>query len=266
MRSWSWTIGQVSWSTARVTSTLLVVLLIGAGIGFLGGLLGKGGSAIATPMLLAAGVPPAVALAAPLPATVPGALVAADRYRREGQIDRTVLRWSLYTGVPATVVGAVATRWIDAGFLVTVTEVVIVALGIRLLLAEEPVEGVERGAVPRAKVVAVAVVTGLAAGLLANSGGFLLAPLFIGVLGLSIKPALGTSLATASILAVPGSLVHLALGHLDLAVVVAFAIGSIPLSSLGAKVALRTDAGRLEKGYGAVLVLLGAVFLAGELL
>jgi hypothetical protein len=251
-----------------VPSSLVLVLFIGAGIGFLGGLLGKGGSAIATPMLLAVGIPPAVALAAPLPATVPGALVAADRYRRQGQIDRTVLKWSLIAGVPATIIGAVATRWIDASFLVLLTEVVIVGLGLRMLLAHEPVvvEGAEAPPVRHGLIVGVAVVTGLAAGLLANSGGFLLAPLFIGVLGLSIKPALGTSLATASVLAIPGSLVHLALGHLDLRVVLVFALGSIPLSSLGAKVALRTDPGRLEKGYGAVLVLLGVVFLAGKVL
>lgn len=249
--------------TADVTTTTLVlVVLVGAGVGFLGGLLGKGGSAIATPVLLSVGLPPAVALAAPLPATVPGALVAADRYRRDGHIDRSVLRWSLLVGVPATVVGALASRWVDAAALVLVTEVVIVGLGIRLLTARATEATVETVAADRTRTVAVAVVTGLAAGLLANSGGFLLAPLFIGVLGLSIKPALGTSLAVASILAIPGSMVHLALGHLDLAVVAAFALGSIPLSSLGARVALRSDPARLERGYGLALVVLGVGFVA----
>lgn len=245
-----------------MSSTLLVIVLIGAAVGFLGGLLGKGGSAIATPVLLSVGVPPAVALAAPLPATVPGALVAADRYRRDGQINRRVLRWSLIAGIPATIIGAVATRWIDASALVVLTEVIIIGLGVRLITAaSDEVEG-EDGPADRSRTIAVAVVTGLAAGLLANSGGFLLAPLFIGVLGLSIKPALGTSLAVASVLAVPGSLVHLALGHLDLAVVLAFAAGSIPLSSLGARVALRTDPSRLEKSYGLALVVLGVAFVA----
>lgn len=249
-----------------MTTTLLLVVLIGAGIGFMGGLLGKGGSAIATPMLLSVGLPPAVALAAPLPATVPGALVAADRYRRDGQIDRRVLKWSLIAGVPATLLGAIATRWIDASALVLVTDVIIIGLGIRMLVARHDQVAVEVGAADRNRTIAVAVITGLAAGLLANSGGFLLAPLFIGVLGLSIKPALGTSLAVASILAIPGSAVHLALGHLDLTVVVAFALGSIPLSSLGARVALRTDPTRLERGYGFVLVGLGVVFLAHKLI
>jgi len=244
-------------------ATVVGIVAVGAAIGFLGGLLGKGGSAIATPVLAALGLPPIVALAAPLPATVPATLVAANRYRRHGFIDRTVLRWSLIAGVPATLVGAFATRWIDAGNLVLFTDVVIVAIGVRMLAASGST-GIEAGAgseVERNRMIAVAVVTGLAAGLLANSGGFLLAPLFVAVLGLGIRPALGTSLATASVLAVPGTIVHLALGHLDLAVVVLFALGAIPLSGLGARVAMRIDVGKLERLYGGSLVVIGTAFL-----
>lgn len=245
-----------------MTEHLLLIVAVGAGIGFLGGLLGKGGSAIATPILAAMGVPPIVALAAPLPATVPGTLVAAQRYRERGLIDGRVLRWSLVTGVPATVVGALVSRWVDARDLVLVTDAILVALGLRLLLraGAEAATGVPSDLSPQ-RIAAVAVVTGFAGGLLANSGGFLLAPLFIAVLGLPIKPALGTSLAVAAVLAVPGTLVHLALGHLDPTVVAAFAVGSVPLSSLGAKVAVRTDPARLERGYGLALVVLGAGFL-----
>lgn len=249
---------------------LFVVVGVGAVIGFLGGMLGKGGSALASPVLMALGIPPVVALAAPLPATVPGSLVAADRYRRQGLIDRDVLRWSLAAGIPATIVGAVATRWIDARGLVEVTDVILIGLGMRMAwhAGSGAVGGVSAtgehiATDTTARVVAVAVVTGLAAGLLANSGGFLLAPLFIAVLGLGIKPAFGTSLAVASVLAVPGTLVHFALGHLDFAVVAAFALGSVPLAGVGARVALRTDPTRLERGYGVVLVVLGIGFLVG---
>lgn len=248
-------------------ANLLLVVVVGAGIGFLGGLLGKGGSALATPFLVALGIPPVVALAAPLPATVPGTLVAARRYRAEGLIDRDVLVWSLGAGVPATVVGALATRWVDAHALVLVTDAVIVVLGLRMLCS--PAHAASPDDADQAthrRIIVVAVVTGLAAGLLANSGGFLLAPLFVAVLGLGIKPAFGTSLAVAAVMAIPGTLVHLSLGHLDLRVVAAFAVGSVPLSGLGAKVALRTDAARLERGYGLVLVVLGGVFLVGPFL
>jgi uncharacterized membrane protein YfcA len=231
--------------------SLLIVIAIGAGVGFLGGLLGKGGSAIATPILVAFGVPPMIAVAAPLPATAPGTLLAADRYRRNDLVDRDVVRVSLVAGLPATVVGAL----------------LIAVIGARLLL--RPSSAVEGPVVDadqqRRRTVAVAVVTGVAAGLLANSGGFLLAPLFITVLRLPVKPALGTSLAVAAALAVPGTLVHLALGHVDWLIVAAFAAGSIPLSGVGAKAAMRIDAHRLERVYGGALAVLGAGFLASGL-
>jgi uncharacterized membrane protein YfcA len=263
------------WTTGRFTGAvppLPVILVIGAGVGFLGGLLGKGGSAIATPLLVAAGVPAMIAVAAPLPATVPGTLVAADRYRRHDLIDREVLRWSILTGLPATVVGALLTRWVPGATLVAITDVVIAVLGIRLLV--HPGEG--GGDIGVATVamleeqrhrrtIAVAVATGFVAGLLANSGGFLLAPLFITVLGLRVRSALGTSLVVAACMAVPGTLVHLALGHLDWTVVAVFGVGSIPLSGLGARVALRVDAHKLERLYGVALVLLGGGFVVAKL-
>src|SRR5262249_41293289 len=158
--------------------------------------------------------------------------------------DRDVLRWSLLTGLPATVVGALLTRWVPGSDLVTVTDLVLVVLGLRLLL--HPTEGTSDARVLDAddrqrRTIAVAITTGFVAALLANGGGFLLAPLFIPVLGLRVRSALGTSLAVAAALAVPGSLVHLALGHLDWRVVLVFGLGSIPLSGLGARVALRVD-------------------------
>lgn len=243
--------------------SLLLVFAVGAGAGFLGGMLGKGGSAIATPILVAIGVPPMIAVAAPLPATIPGTLLAADRYRRRSLVDGRVLRIALLAGLPATVVGALLTGWVSGGALVLATDALIATLGLRLLLrpSVDPAPGTVVHATDRDRTIAVAVVTGLAGGLLANSGGFLLGPLFIAVLGMRVKPALGTSLAVAAGLAVPGSVVHLALGHLDWPVVAAFGLGSVPLSGLGARVALSVDAHRLERAYGLALLVLGVGFL-----
>ena len=60
---------------------LLGVLLIGAGVGFFSGAFGKGGSAVSTPLLHALGVPAIVAIASPLPATIPSTLLAEPRLR-----------------------------------------------------------------------------------------------------------------------------------------------------------------------------------------
>jgi uncharacterized protein len=255
------------WSIARSNAvvdlgTLLVVAVIGAGVGFLGGLFGKGGSALASPLLAAVGIPPIVAVASPLPATLPSTLAAVTPYWKARLIDWRVVRWSVAVGIPATIVGALATRWIGGGSLVLVTEVMLTGLGVRMLLRPgDPHELVIEPQGFRTRMVLVAVGVGLSAGLLANAGGFLLAPLFVLVLRLGMKPSLATSLAVAMVLAVPGTVVHAALGHVDWTVTVVFALTSVPLANVGARVALRTHPVVLERAYGAGLALVGAALL-----
>ncbi|HYV60743.1 MAG TPA: sulfite exporter TauE/SafE family protein [Acidimicrobiia bacterium] len=245
---------------------LLAVAAIGAVVGLLGGVFGKGGSAIATPLLSLIGIPPIAAVASPLPATIPSTLSASYAYWRERLIDWRVVTWSAAVGVPATVAGAYATRWIDGSLLVTVTELIVVGLGLRFLL--RPGDPHEVALVPgayRTRLALVAGTVGVLSGLLANSGGFLLAPLFVVVLRLSIKQSFASSLAVAAVLAVPGTIVHAALGHIDWTVVAVFGATSIPLAYVGARLALRTQAVHLERAYGAGLALLGSALLLASL-
>lgn len=243
--------------------SLLAAAVVGMAIGFLGGLFGKGGSAVATPLLAAVGVPPIVAVASPLPATIPSTVAAGSVYRKAQLIDARVVRWSVAFGAPATIAGAVATRWIDGSTLVSATDAVLVVMGVRFLLARPADDGAATR--PRRDpgwlLATVALGVGLVSGLLANSGGFLLAPLYVIVLRLPLKVAFASSLAVAAVLAVPGTVVHVALGHVDWALVAVFGAGSMPLSLAGARVALRTRADRLERLYGAAVSALGLAFL-----
>jgi uncharacterized membrane protein YfcA len=233
-------------------------------VGFLGGLFGKGGSAIATPLLDVAGVAPISAVASPLPATIPGTLAAAYAYWQERLVDWEIVRWSVACGVPATIAGAYATRWIGGTALVVASEVIVAALGARFLLHPSPPDEhlIDVPPAPRARLVAVALVVGTLSGLLANSGGFLLAPLYIVVLRTPIKVAFACSLVVAAALAVPGTVVHALLGHIDWGVVAVFGLTSIPLSYVGGRVAIRTHAPSLERLYGAGLLAIGLVTLA----
>ena len=243
----------------------IAVAVIGLAVGFLGGLFGKGGSALATPLLAAIGIPPALAIAAPLPATIPSTLAASTAYAGRQLVDRDVVRWSIAIGLPATIAGALASGRVDAGALVRITDVLVTVVGLRILSSTSTSVDDAAAARPagyRTRVVVVAAVVGLAAGLLANSGGFLLAPLYLTVLRLPVKRALATSLLVSAALAVPGTIVHGALGHLDLRLVLVFAAAAVPLARLGANVAVRVDAHRLERAYGAGLTVLGVAFLA----
>lgn len=240
----------------------VAIAAIGLGIGFLGGMFGKGGSAVATPLLFAVGVPAIKAVASPLPATIPSTLVAARAYQKSGFVDWRTVRYSLVTGIPATIAGAVATRWIGGTALVTVTEVIIIGIGIRLIVSPSEGEGNGEDFAPAGwRLVVVGASVGFLAGLLANSGGFLLAPLYLTVAKLPIKSALAASLAVSAVLAIPGTVVHAGLGHIDWAVTAVIALTSIPASRAGAMVALRTSSDLLERIYGVALVVLGVALL-----
>jgi uncharacterized membrane protein YfcA len=243
-------------------SLVLGALLLGAGIGFMSGAFGKGGSAIATPLLHTMGVPAMAAVASPLPATLPATFFASRPYARAGHIDARVLRLGLAFGIPATVLGATLTRWIPGSELIFAADAIVLALGLRILFATQGEDAEARITTPGAwRVIAVVAIVGFVSGLLGNSGGFLLAPLFMRVLGMPIRRALGTSLLLAMALAIPGTLVHAALGHIDWSLAVVFALGSVPLASVGARVALRTGERALTLSFGVALTTLASALL-----
>lgn len=262
---------------AGVDGPTLLVAVAGVGLlaGYLGGLFGKGGSALATPVLAALGVPPLAAVASPLPASVPSMLASGREYRGAGFVDCRTVVATVATGLPATLLGAYATRWIGGHTLVVVTDLLLLAVGLRFVLRPSAPAGssvdsgrqsdqsVRKNEQPgrMARAMAVGLAVGLLAGLLANAGGMLLAPLFVLVLRLPVKAAFGTSLAVALAFAVPGTIVHTALGHVDWALVAAFAAGSVPAAALGARTALRMDPVILERVYGVALVALAAALL-----
>lgn len=123
-------------------------------------------------------------------------------YIRRHQVEWPVARWAVYGGVPATVVGALLSRYVGGRPMLIASAVVLAAVGVRLLLPlpEGRLAGLARR---RAGVVVpAAAAIGLFTGLLANGGGFLLVSLFVMVLGLtmpeSAEPASSLSLPSRS--------------------------------------------------------------------
>jgi uncharacterized membrane protein YfcA len=227
----------------------------GAVIGVLFGLFGVGGSSFATPVLGFLGVPGLVAVAAPLPATIPAAVAGAAAYVRRGQLDRNVARWSIIGGVPATVVGALLSAAVGGKALLMASGVVLAVVGVRILL---PVSAASRlaGRARRRAIVVIPAAAGIGffTGLLANGGGFLLVPLFVLVLGLTMPESAGTSLVVISVLAVPTLATHWALGHIDWGVAGAFAAGAIPGAVAGSRLVTHLPAERLRRSFGVLLI------------
>jgi uncharacterized membrane protein YfcA len=248
----------------------LGAFVVGIIIGFLGGLFGKGGSAIATPLLSLIGYSGFIAVASPLPATIPGTLIASAEYWQSRLLDWEIVWWSIGVGIPATIVGSLLTMVTGARPLLIVTGILVLGFGLSFLLS--PREKASRGASPdqlveirpaywRLRLVLIAIAVGIISGLLANAGGFLLAPAYSRFLKQPIKKSFACSLAVSAVLALPGTAVHAYLGHISWTVAGLVALGSVPFSYLGARIAIRTKASRLERVYGLVLTALGTFFL-----
>lgn len=246
-----------------LTAHDLHVAEIGAGVGFLSGMLGKGGSAVTTPLLrVFLGVPAFAALASPLPSAIPTALSASWAYRGRGLVDVDAVKITCAWGVPATVLGSLASRWVGGKPLMVLTALFVMGLGASLSIhghsmPQEPGEDAPRGAAARLKLTVIAISVGVFSGLLANTGGILYAPLFIQWVKMPVKRALATSLIVSAVLAIPGVLTHWWLGHVDWRIVVLLSVGAIPCSYLGASLAMKMKSRTLIRVYGGLLIAFG---------
>ena len=231
---------------------------IGAGVGVVYGVFGAGGSAFATPLLALAGVPPLVAVASPLPATIPAGLAAAWSYRRDGAVATKVAGRAVLVGIPTAVAGALCSDAVPGSVLLVLSALMLLVLGLRMSVPSA--RAVMR---PRHELVMTGAVagTGFAAGLLANGGGFLLVPVFLLIAGLGMRTAAGTSLLVAAAMTVPTLATHWALGHVDWMIAVAFAIGLLPGTVAGSRLARRLPEVPAQRAFGAVLLLFGAWYL-----
>lgn len=243
----------------------MAILFIGLIVGYLSGLLGKGGSAVSTPALqIFAGVNPFFALASPLPAAITSTISATTVYSREKLFDRRVIIMGALFGVPATVAGAYLSRYLPGKTLMILTAVFIVSIGGTLLFSflkknrqESEALAVCNTVFDNRLIIGAALGIGLLSGLLANAGGVLFSSFFIKRLKMPIKQALACSIVLSALLSVPGALIHWWLGHIDWNIALLLSLTAIPSSYLGAKTAIKMKSPLLEKIFACTLVLFG---------
>lgn len=236
--------------------SLPLVAIGGAVVGILFGLFGVGGSSFATPILALLGVPPLMAVASPLPSTLASAFAGLQGYARQKHVNWRVARLSVAGGLPATIAGSLLSRVVGGEILLIVSGLVLAIVGLRVL---KPLsDGASAEAARRREnpwiVVGGAMGVGVLTGLLANGGGFLLVPLFLLVLGLTMPVSAGTSLAVIAVLSIPTLITHASLGQIDWPVALTFAAGSIPAAYLGSQLAPRINAERLKTSFGWMLI------------
>ncbi len=234
-------------------------IAIGLVSGVLSGLFGVGGGIVMTPGIqVLLGAPPIVALATPLPVIFPTALTGALSYRRRGEIDMHAAAWLVGPGIVGAALGAWLTGSIDTGLLLIVTAVLLGWQAIAILRKRERTAAARPATAPILG--GIGALAGFVSGLLGIGGGLVIVPLLSGWLGMPLKRALGTSLLAIVALVVPGTVVHAALGHIDLGIGLALVIGAVPGARLGAAIALGTRERTLRVVVGSGLLAIAVAY------
>ena len=216
---------------------------------------------MATPVLALLGAPGLVAVASPLPAIIPAAVVDAVPYVRSGETRPRAAAWSALGGIPGTIAGALFFRLAGGPALLIASGVVLGVVGVRMLWPiEKTREPAPRRRPNRPLLVVTTAGTGLFTGLLANGGGFLLVPVYLLMFGLRMRQAVGTSLVVIAVLAIPTLAVHWALEHINWPLAGEFAVGLLPGGAVGSRLAHRVQGPVLRKAFGWFLIAFGMFF------
>jgi uncharacterized protein len=246
----------------------IIAIAIGAGAGVLSGIFGVGGGIVMTPAIDAfLPVTSIQAIATPLPVIFPTSITGAYTYAKAGQVDRRAAWWMAPTGLVGSVLGALATQWIDPTVLLLVTAALLGWQSIGIIRGRAPVSAepeAPAGEVPHTTFVVIGFAAGVVSGLLGIGGGLIMVPLLAGWCGMPLKRALGTSLLTIWALVIPGTIVHAWLGNIDWWVALFLTLGAVPGARIGATVALAAQERMLRTVVGGGMLVIAVLYAAAQ--
>lgn len=245
--------------------------VVGLVSGVLSGAFGIGGGIVTTPAIrLLLGAPALIAVGTPLPVIIPAALTGAFAYNRSGRADlRAALVIALAGALPAVGGALLATR--VGGSIVLVGTALLILWAatdtiLQVLHPPTPLPDETRSTQLRVlALVGVGAITGLYSGFFGLGGGFVLVPLLTRWLRFGVKRAVGTSLATVAILAIPGTVTHALLGNIDWLIAAGLAVGVVPGALLGARISLGAHDRQIRIAFALLLVVVGVLLAVTEL-
>lgn len=251
----------------------LFVLLVGFAAGFFSGAFGIGGAVITTPAIrVILGESSNIALGTPLPIVFPSAVVGGFNYWRAGKIVKRVFLYCSLFGLAGTVVGSLITGLIDTRYIMIITALLIIYLAYRTFataIGKDPYGLLEEAdsapPTPVWKLALIGITAGFFSGFLGLGGGVILVPAFFFILHMDVKECLGTSLVVIAVLAVPGTIIHSFLGHVDWSIVLAMTIGVMPGAYVGSSFTLQARNRRVLLLFSFFLLAIGILFIFKEI-
>ncbi len=261
-----------------IAASLALGLLMGLVIGALGG----GGSILTVPALVfVLGETAQEATSASLVIVGTTAAVASVAAARRGST-----RWGTglllaAAGLPASFLGAALNRRVDPDVLLLAFSGLMLLAATGMLLRSDPTAADEPGddeaggtrggtalatrtrVWARLRLVAAGLGIGFLTGFLGVGGGFVIVPVLVLALGLTMPVAVGTSLLVISLNSVVALLARIGHGSFDWGVIVPFTLAAVVGSFAGRAVADRVRARSLTRAF-AVLLVVVALYVAAQ--
>jgi uncharacterized membrane protein YfcA len=243
-----------------------VAIVLGLVIGALVGLLGGGGSILAVPALVyAAGQDLPQAVATSLLVVGITALVALLPRLGRGEIAWRIALLIGAAGIATAFAGAAVNRLLPTEVVLALFAAVMIGAGVRML-SEKPATGAAcatdggrvnwRRCLPRT--LAGGLVVGFLTGLLGVGGGFLIIPVLVIVLGLTMETAIGTSLLIVAVNSAAGFAAHTGEASLNVPVTVAFTAAAVAAALVAGRVATRLDTAQLRRWFAHLVFVVAA--------
>ncbi len=258
------------------------ITVVGLVVGTLVGLSGVGGGSLVTPLLvLALGVPPAVAVGTDLLYSVPTKLVGAIIHHRQGTVAWRIVRLLAIGGIPGALlglaalailqhqVGLAAVNTVVRHALAALLAVASVAILARPLLARRAAAATseieddgESSVAHPARVSLLGGVVGLLVSLTSIGSGSLTVPLlYFLVPRLALRRLVGADVAFGAILIPVAAAGHFQLGHTDLHLALNLVLGSLPGVILGSRLCAKVPDMWFRPALAGVLLFAGSKLL-----
>ncbi|MGI4876802.1 MAG: sulfite exporter TauE/SafE family protein [Janthinobacterium lividum] len=272
---------------AELSVNWIVIVGLGALVGFLSGMFGVGGGFLTTPLLIFYGIPPAVAVASSATQITGSSVSGALAYWRRGGVDFKMGGVLVAGGFIGAALGSVLFRWLQqlGQIDVTINLVYVLLLGTvgGLMLRESlsTMRRTARGVVPARHrhnpfiaalpwkmrfyksglyisplaPLALGAIVGILTVSLGIGGGFIMVPAMIYLLGMSTNTVLGTSLFQIIFVTAATTMLHSVESQtVDIILAGLLLIGGVIGAQLGVRAAQRLSPVRLRLGLALILL------------
>lgn len=247
----------------------LVIILVGFISGYLSGTFGVGGGILTTPAIrLVLGKSAAIAIGTPLVVNIPSAIIGAINYSRNKLVAWHLVKPLSVSGLLGVIFGSYLTGFVEPKLIMLLTAALIFLISLNFLIplnmannksAKLPIKE------SKLNIYIAGLFAGFFSGFLGLGGGTILVPVLHTLLGKDIKVSFGTSLVIIIVYALPGSVIHFFLGHVNLPLSLLLIIGVIPGAYIGSSLVPRFKSEWLRTAFALFLLAIAVYFAFFEL-